>query len=225
MRERTAGILEAAIQEFINVGEPVSSTWLYDRYDFGIKPAMIRFELEDLVDRGYLEQLHHSAGRIPSNKGYEFFAERILEGDSSQDSCDKRLRHLFQEEAWEDLLEGFSSRLGLFGIAANEKENIVNKDGLEILIDKLDWGAPEEIKMVVHDFLDIESRIDAADPKLHKEEVQVFVGRKSPLTKSDNLAVVTGEYRVESGNVLLVAIGPKRMDYKKTLAIFKNFYE
>ena len=67
MTDRTAQILEAAIQEFINTGEPVSSGLLYDRYDFGIKPAMIRLELDELEDGGYLEQPHHSAGRVPTD--------------------------------------------------------------------------------------------------------------------------------------------------------------
>ncbi len=45
MTDRTAQIFEAAIQEFINTGDPVSSGLLYDRYDFGIKPAMIGLSL------------------------------------------------------------------------------------------------------------------------------------------------------------------------------------
>ena len=51
MTDRTAQILEAAIQEYINTGDPVSSGLLYDRYDFGIKPAMIRLELDELERR------------------------------------------------------------------------------------------------------------------------------------------------------------------------------
>ena len=78
MNERTAQILEAAIQGFINTGEPVSSGWLFDHYDFGIKPAMIRLELDKLEDDGYLEQPHHSAGRVPTDVGYEFFAKQLL---------------------------------------------------------------------------------------------------------------------------------------------------
>src|SRR3989338_10924172 len=79
MFDRTADILEAVIEEFINGGEPVSSSHLYKRHNFGIKPAMIRLELEKLADEGFLEQPHHSAGRVPTDRGYEFFAERALE--------------------------------------------------------------------------------------------------------------------------------------------------
>src|SRR5580700_8422643 len=78
MNERTSQILEAAIQEFIDSGEPVSSGRLYEQYDFGIKPAMIRLELDALEEEGYLQQPYHSAGRIPTDRGYEFYAARAL---------------------------------------------------------------------------------------------------------------------------------------------------
>ena len=78
MNDRASQILEAVIQEFIDTGEPVSSGSLYNKYDFGIKPAMIRLELDALEDGGYLEQPYHSAGRIPTDTGYEFYAKRAL---------------------------------------------------------------------------------------------------------------------------------------------------
>ena len=77
LTERGQQILEAVIQGFIDTKEPVSSGWLYDQYDFGIKPAMIRLELDTLEDEGYLEQPYHSAGRIPTDAGYELFVSRL----------------------------------------------------------------------------------------------------------------------------------------------------
>src|SRR5690242_2022694 len=78
LTDRSFEILEAAIREFITTGDPVSSSLLYKRHNFGIRPAMIRAELSELAERGYLEQPYHSAGRVPSNRGYEFFAERVI---------------------------------------------------------------------------------------------------------------------------------------------------
>jgi transcriptional regulator of heat shock response len=50
----------------------------------------------------------------------------------------------------------------------------------------------------------------------------VFIGKKSPVTKSENLSVVGGNYDVGGVTISIFAIGPKRMDYKKTIRIFKN---
>ena len=78
LTERGEQILQAVIQGFIDTKEPISSGWLYDQYDFGIKPAMIRLELDALENDGYLEQPHHSAGRVPTDEGYELFVRHIL---------------------------------------------------------------------------------------------------------------------------------------------------
>jgi transcriptional regulator of heat shock response len=53
-------------------------------------------------------------------------------------------------------------------------------------------------------------------------EPQVFIGKKSPVTDSDTLSVIGGNYRVGDTTISIFAIGPKRMDYKKTIRIFRS---
>lgn len=52
MRERTKEILEAGVRQFIKTGLPITSERLFEEYDFGIKPAMIRCELNALDEEG-----------------------------------------------------------------------------------------------------------------------------------------------------------------------------
>jgi transcriptional regulator of heat shock response len=224
MTDRTAQILEAAIQEFINTGDPVSSGLLYDRYEFGIKPAMIRLELDELEDRGYLEQPHHSAGRVPTNSGYEFFAKRMLgintpgeRGGAKQND----LRLLLEERAWPDLLNELSAQLGLLSVAADSARALVYKAGLQHLIDHLDWQDQSGIRSVIHDFEEVDDRLPRAAEKMGIGP-QIFIGKKSPVTTSDNLSVVGGNYQIGDATISIFAIGPKRMDYKKVIRIFKN---
>ncbi len=170
MTDRTAQILEAAIQEFINTGDPVSSGLLYDRYDFGIKPAMIRLELDELEDAGYLEQPHHSAGRVPTNSGYEFFAKRMLgianvQSERSTGGGGARqndLHLLLKEQAWPDLLNELSAQLGLLSVAADLARESVYKAGLQHLIDHLDWQDQNGIRSVIHDFEEVDERAPRA---------------------------------------------------------------
>src|SRR3989344_8388484 len=113
LNSRTTDILRAAVAEFIRPGERVGSEWLYQNYDFGIKPAMIRLELNDLADQGYLEQPHHAAGRVPSDKGYAFFANEVLVAAESKIS--NNLMRLFKERAWAAFLDEMSEDLGVLG--------------------------------------------------------------------------------------------------------------
>lgn len=225
MKERTAEILEAAVQEFINLGEPVSSGLLHRRHSFGIGPAMIRFELEDLVHQGFLEQPHHSAGRIPSDKGYEFFAERILRREPDENYREGKLKNLFVTGAWDELLHELSG-FGLVSAVFDTGADHVYKDGVEALVDGLvGWAPPAEVSIAVHDFVALDERLKEAVPRMQNGTVRVFVGRKSPVTKCGSLSVITGRYAPDRKNIFLLAIGPKRMDYRRALSVFASMYE
>jgi transcriptional regulator of heat shock response len=230
MNDRTTQILEAAIQEFIDTGEPVSSGWLYKQYDFGIKPAMIRLELDALEDGGYLEQPYHSAGRVPTDVGYEFYAKRALAAAASRVTAAhmvraSALRNMLQRGAWNDLANALSEELGLLSVAVDPVADTIYKTGLEALIENLNWQDRDELRSVIHDFESVGERLPGAADKMGDAAAngpQVFIGKKSPVTESENLSVVYNTYQVGDATVSIFAIGPKRMDYKKVIKIFTN---
>ncbi|HEX4104239.1 MAG TPA: hypothetical protein VHZ04_02045 [Candidatus Paceibacterota bacterium] len=225
MDERSARILEAAIQGYITSGEPVSSGWLFEHYDFGIKPAMIRLELDSLEEDGYLAQPYHSAGRVPTDLGYEFFAKRALAlGDTRPAMAGPTLRELFEERAWPDLLARLSAELGMLSIAADRAREMVYKAGLEALVAQLnleDVRDRETLRAAIHDFERVDERLPRAAEKMG-EGPQVFIGKKSPVTRSEGLSVIGGNYHTGNTTIAIFAIGPKRMDYKKVIRIFKG---
>src|ERR1700722_11344563 len=141
MTDRTSQILEAAIQGFIDTGEPVSSGWLYNKYDFGIKPAMIRLELDALEEGASLEQPYHSAGRVPTDAGYEFYVERacLAEASERRQTLASTFHHLLVRRAYVDLINQLSSELGLLSVAMDIAADEVYKTGLEALFENLNW--------------------------------------------------------------------------------------
>jgi heat-inducible transcriptional repressor len=79
MDERKIKILRAIINDYIHSGEPVGSRTIAKRYSsLCISPATIRNEMADLEEMGYLEQLHTSSGRIPSDKGYRLYVDNFM---------------------------------------------------------------------------------------------------------------------------------------------------
>lgn len=79
LSERKQQILEAVVKEFIFTAEPVGSRTVSRRYDISLSSATIRNEMADLEDMGFLEQPHTSAGRIPSQRGYRFYVDNLME--------------------------------------------------------------------------------------------------------------------------------------------------
>lgn len=79
LSERKIRILQAIIDDYISTAEPVGSRTIAKRYDLGISSATIRNEMADLEDMGYLVQLHSSSGRIPSDKGYRLYVDKLMQ--------------------------------------------------------------------------------------------------------------------------------------------------
>jgi len=71
-------ILKAIIDDYIASVEPVGSRTIAKKYDMGLSSATIRNEMADLEEMGYLSQPHTSAGRIPSDKGYRLYVDKLM---------------------------------------------------------------------------------------------------------------------------------------------------
>ncbi len=82
---RMIEILKAIVDEFVTTAEPVGSKTLVDKYGLPYSSATIRNDMALLEQMGYLEKPHTSAGRIPSNKGYKFYCENLLNKDMDDD--------------------------------------------------------------------------------------------------------------------------------------------
>ena len=76
--DRKLNILHAIIRDYITTGEPVGSRTIAKKYDLGISSATIRNEMADLEDMGYIEHLHTSSGRKPSDKGYRLYVDKLM---------------------------------------------------------------------------------------------------------------------------------------------------
>ena len=79
LTERKRQILKVVVEDYIRSAEPVGSKAIAARMGGSVSSATIRNELADLVDMGYLEQPHTSAGRIPSPKGYRLYVNELME--------------------------------------------------------------------------------------------------------------------------------------------------
>jgi heat-inducible transcriptional repressor len=79
LSERQRLILRAIVDDYVQSAEPVGSRTISKREDVRFSPATIRNEMSDLEELGYLEQPHTSAGRIPSQKGYRFYVDHLME--------------------------------------------------------------------------------------------------------------------------------------------------
>lgn len=92
MDERKKQVLNAIIEDYIANAEPVGSRAVAKKYSLGVSPATIRNEMSDLEDEGYIEQPHTSAGRIPSDKGYRYYVDNLMEKENPTNAETSQVR-------------------------------------------------------------------------------------------------------------------------------------
>src|SRR3954464_11839197 len=81
--DRSKRVLAALVREYIASGEPVASSVLVSAAGLGVSSATVRNILAALEDEGFVQQPHTSAGRIPTDRGYRFYVDLLLESKRS----------------------------------------------------------------------------------------------------------------------------------------------
>jgi heat-inducible transcriptional repressor len=79
LTDRQRVILEYVVEDYLAGGQPVGSKALATRRSMDVSASTVRYELAELEGRGYLTHPHTSAGRIPTDRGYRFYVDRLLE--------------------------------------------------------------------------------------------------------------------------------------------------
>ncbi|GAB4434771.1 MAG: heat-inducible transcriptional repressor HrcA [Chloroflexi bacterium OHK40] len=97
LTERRQTILKLVIQEFVETATPVASETLVRKFGLGISSATVRNELAALEELGYLTHLHTSAGRVPTDAGYRFFVENLMERTTLSLAEQRTIQHQFYQ--------------------------------------------------------------------------------------------------------------------------------
>ncbi|MDT9690675.1 heat-inducible transcriptional repressor HrcA [Streptomyces sp. P9(2023)] len=98
LSERRLEVLRAIVQDYVGTEEPVGSKALTERHKLGVSPATVRNDMAVLEDEGYIAQPHTSAGRIPTDKGYRLFVDRLA-GVKPLSTPERRAIHNFLDGA------------------------------------------------------------------------------------------------------------------------------
>ena len=77
--DRRFEVLRAIVADYVETQEPVGSKALVDRHQLGVSSATVRNDMAALEDEGFIAQPHTSAGRIPTDKGYRLFVDKLAD--------------------------------------------------------------------------------------------------------------------------------------------------
>ncbi len=97
LTDRRQTVLGLVVRQYIATATPVGSKTIVEQYGLDVSPATIRNEMAYLEEQGYLTHPHTSAGRVPTEKGYRYFVERLM-GEAELPLAEQRtIRHQFHQ--------------------------------------------------------------------------------------------------------------------------------
>src|SRR5438067_10244032 len=150
MENRKQAILRAVVQEFTTSAVPVGSQALQSRYFVNLSSATIRSELADLADLGFLTQPHTSAGRVPTDSGYRYFVDYLMDLEPIPD----RIRAYIHDElqAAPADVQGMVERVAMTVAAVTQNASVASApQGTQARIKHVDLVSlePKEVLLIL----------------------------------------------------------------------------
>lgn len=222
MQKRQEQLLETIIMQHIKTAQPIGSKLISESRVFDLSPATIRNEMAELENAGYIYQPHTSAGRVPTEVGYQYYVENLLKTASLDKKTQKKLRDTIQaQSSLRDLAKGLAenSRLAVF-LGLTEKDYYYT--GLSNLFNQPEFYQHE----LVYNISEVVDHLDEVIYNIFYEfgdEPEILVGSKNPFGKF--CSTVLTKFKLKRQQGLLGILGPIRMDYQNNLALIKYSQE
>ncbi|HEY8677418.1 MAG TPA: heat-inducible transcriptional repressor HrcA [Candidatus Dormibacteraeota bacterium] len=208
--ERKQRILKAVVSDYTLTGIPVGSQVLAAKYFLALSSATIRNELADLVGTGYLQQPHTSAGRIPTDRGYRYFVDFLMQPEAAPSAVRRAVKQEF--EIAPHNLEGILEKAAMVLAQITENVSLVTApETSESRIKHIDLVSLEAQSVLI---------ILVLEGNLIKQQV---VGLERPTTQDDlsrMAAMLNRKVRGQSANELttrLSQLGPDRGEQRRIL--------
>jgi len=215
LSDRQHDILNKAVFEYIDRAEPVSSSWLEEVYEMPFSPATIRNELSVLSEEGYLEQPHPSAGRVPTDKGYRFLVDELL-NDADTDE-------IFVEGDWYEAgkrLAEASSNLIIFFVP---QRGFLWKEGWEQVLQAPEFEHKGQLGNFTKFLRDIEKWIQGFQTE---KSLDIYIGEENSFSEQKDFSImisVSSFMKREKG--FMAFVGPKRMTYQKNIGLLSSLWK
>jgi len=221
MNSRQQKIFTTIIKEYIKTAEPIGSQTLLEKAKLNLSSATIRNEMALLEKQGFIESPHTSAGRVPTELGYQFYIDNFLQTKKLPCKTEKALQRNFNIKERADLkilAKELSAVSDLLIFLAFDKNDIYYT-GLTNLFSQPEFSRQELI-------CDITRLIDHFDDVIHdifeqiNDDIHILIGRQNPF--SQECSAVIASYVFDSHESVLGIIGPMRMDYEQNVALVET---
>ena len=125
LSERKQEILRSVVINYVKTAEPVGSRTVARTYRMGLSSATIRNEMADLEELGYLAQPHTSAGRIPSQLGYRYYVDNLMDPSDLSDDDERAISSSLSTEKMREIEQIINNSARVLSAATNQTSMIM----------------------------------------------------------------------------------------------------
>lgn len=228
LTKRKKSILRKIVKDYIKTAKPVSSDYLKEKHRMDVSPATIRAEMKELDEMGYLFQPHHSAGRIPTDKGYRFFVDDLMENEicfRENVKILKKIQDILRKEEDEikiiqEMTKEIADITSNLAVSYLSSERIVFKEGWEDIFKEPEFKDVDFVENFIEGVKYFEENIDNFSSIL-SSDLEVLIGKESPFQKLEDASMIFSSFcfRDEDNGNFFFLLGPKRMDYNKGINV------
>jgi len=217
MDARKEHLLATVVEEYTRSAAPVGSKFLSASKKFGVSPATIRNELSELERLGYVTHPHTSAGRMPTEKGYQYYVENYVTQEEPAKDAREFLKNVFAKEVRghekiKNIAKGLAEFSGNCVFVGFSKNNFFYT-GFSTL-----FSQPEfQNHGFVCSMSEVLDRMDETVADIYdtvRDAVEIRLGENSPFGNGCGTLLMK-----TPNNELMGIVGPIRMDYQKNFSL------
>ena len=218
LTERQEQLFTDILEHFVRTSEPVGSKALAESKEWDVSSATLRNEMCALEKAGLVMQPHTSAGRIPTEKGYQYYRNKFLKPDTLSAVLDKALTKSYRDSSEESLkslakeLASISELAVIIGLG----NNTLYYTGVRHLLEQPEFETMNEMYDVLEALEEHEHEILSFFEKL-PGDIAVLIGSENPFLPYGSFIAAQIEHNQQRRYIGI--LGPMRMEYSKMVSL------
>lgn len=224
IQQRKDRILAIVIGQYIKTITPVGSHFLTEEYKLDVSPATVRNILAELEEEGYLTHPHTSAGRIPTQRGYRYYVDHLMNEIQLLEEEKRRIQQ--EHKRYVSHLETLMEKTSEVLTDLTHYTSIISID---------DWGGKIILKGTSHvveypentDILKIQAILKILEEKERilalinrdlDQKTEIYIGHEMALKEMEGCSLAVSSFEKDGLTGRIAVLGPTRMNYDRVVS-------
>ena len=231
--ERKDIVLGMVVRQYIHTTIPVSSAFIADEYTQDISSATIRNILAELENDGYLMHPHTSAGRVPTERGYRYYVDFLMQEIDLLEEERRRIHKEYERGGMEEL-EGLVEKTTQVISELTHCTSIVTVDGLpqyylcrgtNYLAEAVGAHSLKQVVAILK-ALEEKDKVFAVLRRDQDKRIKIYIGQETDCDAFEDCAMAVSRFQTRRGPSGRIAVlGPVRMDYQRVVSALEYVSE